>query len=85
MGNSPTEMFLHSLLWRENQKVEFEDIRYKYEDFPAMKSSGKFPFNQLPILEIDDQILSQSNAILLYVGKLGKLYGRTLITAVFLS
>jgi prostaglandin-H2 D-isomerase / glutathione transferase len=34
-------------------KVPFEDIRYKFEDFPKLKQSGNLEFGQLPVLEVD--------------------------------
>jgi glutathione S-transferase len=49
--------------------VEFEDIRIKREDWPALKP--KTPFGGLPTLEIPGhpEVLAQSNAILVLIGK----------------
>lgn len=47
--------------------VEFEDNRVKGPDWPALKAST--PFGAMPVLEIDGAKLSQSNAILGYIGR----------------
>ncbi|KAG7401930.1 hypothetical protein PHYBOEH_009510 [Phytophthora boehmeriae] len=52
--------------------VPFEDRRVSYETFGVMKDS--LPLGQLPVLEVDGQVLTQSNAILRYAGRLGGLY-----------
>lgn len=39
-----------------------------------MKQDGRLPFGQLPALQVDDQLLVQSAAILRFVGKLANLY-----------
>lgn len=50
--------------------VPFEDIRVTGEEWQKLKSSGKLPFGQVPILEIDGQcILAQSNAIARFVAE----------------
>jgi glutathione S-transferase len=52
-------------------RVEFEDVRIKREDWPALKPST--PFGGLPVLEMPGHPpLAQSNAIL---GLIGRLYG----------
>ncbi|KAJ8599923.1 hypothetical protein CTAYLR_002867 [Chrysophaeum taylorii] len=51
--------------------IPFEDYRFKdREEFLAMKTSGKLVFGQVPALEVEDVILTQSTAILRYVAKL---------------
>lgn len=55
-------------------KMEFEDNRIEFADWAKLKESGKCPFEQLPILEADGEVMSQSNAILTYIGKLTELY-----------
>jgi len=52
--------------------VPFEDIRIKFEDWPAKKESC--PFGQMPLLWIDDKMVCQSGAILRYAGKMSGLY-----------
>lgn len=52
--------------------VEFEDHRISFTEFVATKDS--FPFGAVPILEVDGQVISQSNGINRYVGKLCDLY-----------
>ncbi|KAM7434441.1 hypothetical protein ABFA07_015471 [Porites harrisoni] len=49
--------------------VEFEDVRVHPQDWPKLKESGLSPSGQLPILEVNGQILTQSKAILSYVAK----------------
>ena len=45
------------------------------EDFAALKATGKLPFNQLPLLEIDGRNLSQSTATTRYLARKGGFYG----------
>lgn len=55
--------------------TEFEDNRINFPDWEAMKPST--PYGQLPIMEIDGKVMTQSYAMLRYVGKTmggGKLY-----------
>jgi len=52
-----------------------EDIRVGGEQFVEMRDSGKLPYGQLPVLQVDDGVyLAQSSAILRYVGKYAGLY-----------
>ena len=48
-----------------------------YNDFDDLKASGKLPFNQLPLLELDDLKLSQSSAMISFLARRGDLYGKT--------
>lgn len=44
-------------------------------ELAALRESGKLPFDQLPLLEIDGQRLSQSSAMIRYLARRGDLYG----------
>lgn len=61
--------------------VPFEDDRVPFAQFPARKAS--LPFGTIPILEVDGQVLAQSNGINRYVGKLAKLYPEDALEAAF--
>jgi len=52
--------------------IEFEDVRVKGPEFREARET--FRFHALPVLEIDGAQVTQSNAILRYVGKLAGLY-----------
>ena len=52
--------------------IAFEDDRVQTSDWERRK--GDTPFGALPVLEVDGQIVAQSNAINRYVGKLADLY-----------
>ena len=52
--------------------IEFEDVRVKGPQFREARES--FRFHALPVLDIDGRQVTQSNAILRYVGKLAGLY-----------
>ena len=48
-------------------KVQFEDIRFSFEEWPEKKATLKF--SQVPILEIDGKQMAQSNSIARYVAQ----------------
>lgn len=52
--------------------VEFEDERVPFFEWPARKAT--MPYGAMPVLEVDGQVVAQSNAINRYVGKLVGLY-----------
>src|SRR5262250_2898490 len=52
--------------------ITFEDDRVPGADWPRRKPST--PFGSLPVLEVDGAIVTQSNGINRYVGKLADLY-----------
>jgi glutathione S-transferase len=52
--------------------IAFEDVRIPPADWRRLK--GETPFGALPVLEVDGQIVTQSNGINRYVGKLADLY-----------
>ena len=53
-------------------ETPFEDNRISFQEFGETQSS--FPFNAVPILEVDGEALTQSSTISRYVGKLTNLY-----------
>lgn len=55
----------------KHQKIEFEDIRYKSEEWKAIKHTGKFDQKQLPALESEPcgLMLCQSDAIMQRLGE----------------
>ena len=53
-------------------KIPFEDHRFPPSDWPAMKE--KTPLHQVPVMEVDGQIITQTNTLLRYTGKLAGLY-----------
>jgi glutathione S-transferase len=52
--------------------IPFEDDRVPPSEWESRKSQT--PFGALPVLEVDGQVVAQSNAINRYVGKLADLY-----------
>jgi hypothetical protein len=52
--------------------VVFEDNRIARGDWAAQRD--KYPFQALPVLEVDGRMIAQSNTINRYVGKLTGLY-----------
>ena len=58
--------------------IDFINISLEdHNDFDNLKASGKLPFNQLPLLELDDLRLSQSSAMISFLARRGDLYGTT--------
>ncbi|KAE8993087.1 hypothetical protein PF011_g17277 [Phytophthora fragariae] len=52
--------------------VPFEDKRLSHEQFADIKPS--LPLGQVPALEVDGEVMTQTYAILRYAGRLGGLY-----------
>jgi len=52
--------------------IAFEDRRIVRKDWPGVRDS--MPFQALPVLEVDGQVIAQSNTINRYIGKLAGLY-----------
>ncbi|CAM9405255.1 unnamed protein product [Chrysoparadoxa australica] len=59
--------------------VPFVDRRIGREEFLEMKPD--LPFGQLPILEVDGEVIPQSGSILRYVGKISGLYPEDALAA----
>jgi glutathione S-transferase len=59
--------------------IAFEDHRLAGKDWPAFRD--KTPFLALPTLEVDGEVVSQSNSINRYVGKLTGLYPKDTLQA----
>ena len=52
--------------------IDFEDRRVPLAEWPTLKSQT--PFHALPVLEVDGKLITQSNSINRFVGKLAGLY-----------
>jgi glutathione S-transferase len=52
--------------------IAFEDRRIAGNDWPALRD--KTPFQAMPVLEVDGKLITQSNTINRYLGKLAGLY-----------
>jgi glutathione S-transferase len=52
--------------------IDFEDSRISFQDFMGIRESLRF--NCVPVLEIDGGVLTQSNAMCRYIGKMAGLY-----------
>jgi len=52
--------------------MDFEDDRFPFSKFPALLE--KLPLRQVPVLMLNDRQITQSNAILRYIGKQADLY-----------
>jgi glutathione S-transferase len=60
-------------------KIPFEDHRFPPSDWPAMKNQT--PLHQVPVMEVDGHIITQSNTLLRYAGKLAGLYPKDALEA----
>jgi len=52
--------------------ISFEDVRWSFQEFGENRTGMRF--NAIPTLEIDGEMITQSNAISRYVGKMAGLY-----------
>ncbi len=52
--------------------ISFTDKRFAFEDFPQYQQASAF--KTTPTLEVDGQIITQSNAMLRFIGKQSDLY-----------
>ena len=58
--------------------IKFENIPIETpEMLLALRASGKLPFDQMPLLEIEELNLSQSSAMIRYLARSGEYYGST--------
>ena len=57
-------------------RIDFENIAIETpEELATLRASGKLPFDQMPLLELDGLNLSQSSAMVRYLARCGDLYG----------
>ena len=67
--------------------IPFEDVRVSREEFIHMIKTGflpngmKVPFHQLPVIEVDGEIIGQTGAIARYCGKVSNLYADDMLKA----
>ena len=71
----PVRIALHAA------KLDFEDHRISFNEFA--KSRDDFPFRCAPVLQIDAETYSQSNAMLRFVGKQADLYPADPVQALY--
>merc|ERR1712032_1287253 len=72
--DTPRNLIASSFLSLLLGDVPFEDVRIKSLD--EFKASGKSPFGQAPVLEVDGKCIAQTGAIARYCGKQGGFYPR---------
>ena len=69
------------------KNIPFEDVRVSREEFIHMIKTGflpngmKVPFHQLPVIEVDGEIIGQTGAIARYCGKVSNLYADDMLKA----
>ena len=87
--------YSHTPFWRAEvlrvslfiSNIPFEDVRISREEFINMIKTGylpngkKVPFHQLPVIEVDGEIIGQTGAIARYCGKISNLYSNDKINA----
>ncbi len=57
-------------------RIDFQNIAIETPGaLAALRASGKLPFDQMPLLELDSLNLSQSSAMIRYLARRGDLYG----------
>lgn len=59
--------------------IDFEDERLSFPEFKEMQQTTRF--NSVPVLEIDGNAISQSNAMSRYIGRLAGLYPKDALQA----
>lgn len=65
--------------------LDFEDIRLTKKEFAEQKGELELPFSQLPILDVNGDILCQSKSILRYVSRRCRTYASDAISAAFID
>lgn len=87
--------YSHTPFWRAEvlrvslfiSNIPFENVRITREEFINMIKTGylpngkKVPFHQLPVIEVDGEIIGQTGAIARYCGKISNLYSNDNINA----
>lgn len=59
-------------------RIEFVNVPIETpQALAALRATGKLPFDQMPLLEIDGLCLSQSSAMIRYLARRGGFYGRS--------
>ena len=67
--------------------IPFEDVRISREEFINLIKTGflpngkRSPFHQLPVIEVDGEIIGQTGAIARYCGKVSNLYADDILKA----
>lgn len=61
--------------------IAFEDVRWTFPDFGAQRQSLRF--TAVPTLEMDGEMITQSNSISRYVGKMANLYPEDSLQALY--
>ncbi len=61
--------------------LEFDDVRWSFPEFAEKRESLRF--SAVPALEIDGAMITQSNAISRYVGKLAGMYPEDALQALY--
>ena len=67
--------------------IPFEDVRISREEFINLIKTGflpngkRSPFHQLPVIEVDGEIIGQTGAIARYCGKVSNLYADDMLKA----
>ena len=67
--------------------IPFEDVRVSREEFINLIKTGflpngkRSPFHQLPVIEVDGNIIGQTGAIARYCGKVSNLYADDMLKA----
>ncbi|TMW62191.1 hypothetical protein Poli38472_009684 [Pythium oligandrum] len=52
--------------------IPFQDVRLSFQEFEELQPT--LPYDQVPVLVVDGQVIAQSHAILRYAGRLSGLY-----------